>query len=116
MSRLIPPQFDTYGVTFWISSQLEPTVALIGASMPALRHAFAVTAPQISRFWMSLRSGSSQHTEKYDSLKVQAYQNFHNPDNNQTPAETEDTARILGSHQPSDHPIRPYIRLQEWRI
>ncbi|MCJ1383194.1 hypothetical protein MMC17_006307 [Xylographa soralifera] len=37
MSMLIPPQFDEYGVTFWIPSQIEPTVALIGTSLPALR-------------------------------------------------------------------------------
>ena len=34
MSMLIPPQFDTYGVSFWIPSQVEPTVALIGTSLP----------------------------------------------------------------------------------
>ena len=37
MSSLIPPQFDHYGTTFWIPPQVEPTVALIGTSLPALR-------------------------------------------------------------------------------
>ncbi|KAG8160087.1 hypothetical protein KVR01_010724 [Diaporthe batatas] len=115
MSRLIPPQFDTYGVTFWIPSQVEPTVALIGASMPALRHAFSVTAPQVSRFWTSLRSGSTQHTEQYGSFKAKSYQNLPAGRNDKTPSETEDTTRILDSHQPLEHPPRPYIQLQEWR-
>jgi hypothetical protein len=37
MSTLVPPQFDEYGKTFWIPSQVEPSVALIGAALPALR-------------------------------------------------------------------------------
>lgn len=37
MSLLIPPQFDEYGTTFWIPSQVEPSVALIGTSLPAIR-------------------------------------------------------------------------------
>ncbi|KAJ9193591.1 hypothetical protein DTO166G4_2694 [Paecilomyces variotii] len=37
MSQLIPPQFDKYGNTFWIPSQVEPSVALIGTSLPAMR-------------------------------------------------------------------------------
>ncbi|RYO15430.1 hypothetical protein AA0111_g11735 [Alternaria arborescens] len=36
MSTLVPPQFDEYGKTFWIPSQIEPSVALIGAALPAL--------------------------------------------------------------------------------
>ncbi|KAL4751913.1 hypothetical protein BDW72DRAFT_192424 [Aspergillus terricola var. indicus] len=36
MSYLVPPQFDEYGTTFWIPSQVEPSVALIGTSLPAL--------------------------------------------------------------------------------
>ncbi|KAL9079559.1 MAG: hypothetical protein Q9157_001556 [Trypethelium eluteriae] len=43
MSLLIPPQFDEYGKTFWIPSQLEPTVALIGTSLPAIRSIFTKT-------------------------------------------------------------------------
>lgn len=74
MSNLIPPQFDTYGVTFWIPSQVEPTVALIGASMPALRHAFTAAVPHISRIWNSLTSFSTRHTMKYGALKIKAEQ------------------------------------------
>lgn len=114
MSRLIPPQFDTYGVTFWIPSQVEPTVALIGASMPALRHVFTTVVPQLSRIWTSLTSGSTQHTEQYGSLKGKSYQNLRTPHTNQTPYDTGDTAQIRHS-QPLEHPPRPYIQLEEWR-
>lgn len=42
MSRVIPPQWDKFGYTFWIPSQVEPTVAMIGSSLPALRtHIFS---------------------------------------------------------------------------
>lgn len=115
MSRLIPPQFDTYGVTFWIPSQVEPTVALIGASVPALRHAFTAALPQLSRIWTSLKSGSSQPTKQYGSLKAQAYQDIQGPHSNHTPYETEETARILHSQQPVQEPPKSYIQLQEWR-
>ena len=37
MSNYIPPPFDHYGTTFWLPSQIEPTVALIGASIPGIR-------------------------------------------------------------------------------
>ncbi|KAF2834217.1 hypothetical protein M501DRAFT_1009791 [Patellaria atrata CBS 101060] len=40
LSLVIPPQFDDYGYTFWIPSQVEPTTAMIGASLPALRRLF----------------------------------------------------------------------------
>jgi hypothetical protein len=40
MSQYIPSQFESYGTTFWIPSQLEPTLALIGTSLPALRKLF----------------------------------------------------------------------------
>ncbi|OTA55079.1 hypothetical protein K449DRAFT_425945 [Hypoxylon sp. EC38] len=36
MSRYIPVQFDNYGVAVWIPGQLEPTLALLGASLPAV--------------------------------------------------------------------------------
>lgn len=38
MSRFIPGTFANYGKTFWIPSQVEPSVALIGASLPGLNH------------------------------------------------------------------------------
>ncbi|KAF2744283.1 hypothetical protein M011DRAFT_195601 [Sporormia fimetaria CBS 119925] len=47
MSLLIPPQFDEYGTTFWIPSQVEPSVALIGAALPALRPLIQGTVQRI---------------------------------------------------------------------
>ncbi|KAK3685171.1 hypothetical protein B0T22DRAFT_428678 [Podospora appendiculata] len=37
LSPFIPAQFDSYGVTYWIPSQVEPTLALICTSLPALK-------------------------------------------------------------------------------
>lgn len=51
MSLLVPPQFDTYGVTFWIPSQVEPTVALIGTSLPAMQHSLVSAAHRVSQLW-----------------------------------------------------------------
>ncbi|KAL2164999.1 hypothetical protein VTH06DRAFT_295 [Thermothelomyces fergusii] len=49
MSRLVPPQFDSYGVTFWLPSMLEPTLAMICASLPGLR-------PALGRIYDALSS------------------------------------------------------------
>ncbi|KAL8916331.1 MAG: hypothetical protein Q9172_006351 [Xanthocarpia lactea] len=57
MSRRVPPQFDTYGRTFWIPSQVEPSVALIGTSLPALRQSILSASQRLSTLWSS--SGSS---------------------------------------------------------
>ncbi|KAH8696495.1 hypothetical protein BGW36DRAFT_381107 [Talaromyces proteolyticus] len=51
MSRITPPQFDDYGRTFWIPSQVEPCVALIGTSIPALRHLFVERKQQLSAYY-----------------------------------------------------------------
>lgn len=48
MSRLIPPQFNKYGYTFWIPSQVEPTVAMIGTSLPALGGVFVRAGERIN--------------------------------------------------------------------
>ncbi|KAI4122335.1 MAG: hypothetical protein LQ338_005874 [Usnochroma carphineum] len=53
MSRLVPPQFDTYGRTFWIPSQVEPTVALIGTSLPAIRQSLTSAAQRVRYVWSS---------------------------------------------------------------
>ncbi|KAI1347634.1 hypothetical protein F5Y01DRAFT_318507 [Xylaria sp. FL0043] len=44
LSRFVPGQFDKYGYTFWIPSQLEPTVALIGTSLPAIQPLFQTSS------------------------------------------------------------------------
>lgn len=53
MSRLVPPQFDTYGRTFWIPSQVEPTVGLIGTSLPAIRQSIVTNNQHMSKKWSS---------------------------------------------------------------
>ncbi|KAI1776755.1 hypothetical protein F4818DRAFT_411766 [Hypoxylon cercidicola] len=50
MSGFVPGQFDRYGTTFWIPSQVEPTVALIGTSLPALRPFLASASEHLSGF------------------------------------------------------------------
>ena len=64
MSDLIPPQFDTYGRTFWIPSQVEPTVALIGASLPAIRQSLISLT---SKVWSQVSFKSATHTMKQGS-------------------------------------------------
>ncbi|KAI0802233.1 hypothetical protein GGR55DRAFT_701198 [Xylaria sp. FL0064] len=44
LSRFVPGQFDKYGYTFWIPSQLEPPVALIGTSLPAIQPLFQTSS------------------------------------------------------------------------
>ena len=51
---MIPPQFDTYGKTFWIPSQVEPTVALIGTSLPAIRQSLVSAALDVSKVWSQM--------------------------------------------------------------
>jgi len=63
MSRLIPPQFDSYGVTFWIPSMLEPTLAIICASLPGLRPALARISEVLTSVFAST-FGRSHHSEK----------------------------------------------------
>ncbi|XXG98988.1 hypothetical protein Hte_005321 [Hypoxylon texense] len=48
VSRYIPAQFKTAGTDFWIPTQVEPTVALIGTSLPALVKAFGSVKLQLS--------------------------------------------------------------------
>ena len=66
MSLLVPPQFDTYGVTFWIPSQVEPTVALIGTSLPAMQQSLVSAAQRVSQLWSQV-SGSVLRSSKYGS-------------------------------------------------
>jgi hypothetical protein len=40
LSRIIPVQFGKYGTTFWIPSTVEPSIALNGMSLPALRQLY----------------------------------------------------------------------------
>ena len=40
LSRVIPVQFATFGLTYWIPCQVEPSIALIGMSLPAMRQLY----------------------------------------------------------------------------
>ncbi|CAG8960345.1 hypothetical protein HYFRA_00012419 [Hymenoscyphus fraxineus] len=64
MSRFIPGQWDKYGLTFWIPCQVEPTVALIGTSLPALGNLWTQTSQQISERWSKLTTLSGSKTSK----------------------------------------------------
>lgn len=56
MSRFVPTQFEIYGRTFWVPSVVEPTVALIGASLPALYQLSMQTSQKLSSMKASLES------------------------------------------------------------
>ncbi|KAI2623543.1 hypothetical protein GGS26DRAFT_600403 [Hypomontagnella submonticulosa] len=62
MSRYIPGQFDRYGYTFWIPCHLEPTVALMGASLPALNHFFRQVWRPTQMFSSKGSSGNALHS------------------------------------------------------
>jgi hypothetical protein len=60
MATLIPPQFDKYGTTFWIPSQVEPTVAIIGTSLPAFRQFVSYQAKRITDAYYSYSKSTSK--------------------------------------------------------
>ena len=62
LSRITPPQFDDYGHTFWIPSQVEATVALIGTSLPALRPLLAQGFKQLTLYTKSIGTKNSTET------------------------------------------------------
>ncbi|KAF2688558.1 hypothetical protein K458DRAFT_359326 [Lentithecium fluviatile CBS 122367] len=70
MSTLVPPQFDKYGTTFWIPSQVEPSVALIGAALPALRPLFQGAAQRVTT---ALASSVSSGTKSRGQLGSQSW-------------------------------------------
>ncbi|RDA84358.1 hypothetical protein CP532_2599 [Ophiocordyceps camponoti-leonardi (nom. inval.)] len=50
----LPAQLSHNGLTFWLPSHLEPTVALIGASLPGLRPALNIVGANVSQRLRSL--------------------------------------------------------------
>lgn len=50
------PQYNSYGRTFWIPTQLEPTVALIGTSLPAMIGVYSAASLQFSKLRSRLTS------------------------------------------------------------
>ncbi|PYH43914.1 uncharacterized protein BP01DRAFT_322246 [Aspergillus saccharolyticus JOP 1030-1] len=67
MSRVTPPQFDKYGLTFWIPSQVEPCVGLIGASLPALRGLIVDRFKQLSSAVYFSRKGLVSSDPPYEA-------------------------------------------------
>ncbi|ROV92174.1 hypothetical protein VMCG_09280 [Cytospora schulzeri] len=115
MSRLIPPQFDRYGVTFWIPSQVEPTVALIGASLPALRAAFTTVAPRLSRVWASLTWSAGRTEHVGASLGKADHKQLPPERKKPSSSDTNESTRVLRPQQRSEDQHGPYIQLAEWR-
>ncbi|KAI1113088.1 hypothetical protein F5Y14DRAFT_462790 [Nemania sp. NC0429] len=70
VSRYIPVQFDSHGVTIWIPSQVEPTLGLIGASLPALHQLFVSAAKELSR-----RATGRSNTDTFELRERQGAQN-----------------------------------------
>ncbi|PFH59590.1 hypothetical protein XA68_12107 [Ophiocordyceps unilateralis] len=65
----LPAQMSHNGLTFWLPSHVEPTVALIGASLPGLRPALNVMSASVSQRLRSLYY--SRGTSRSDSRAVQ---------------------------------------------
>ncbi|KAK4248355.1 hypothetical protein C7999DRAFT_31263 [Corynascus novoguineensis] len=70
MSRVVPPQFDSYGVTFWIPSMLEPTLAMMCASLPGLRPALGRISETLSSVFASTFRRSHPHRQHSDKAQV----------------------------------------------
>ncbi|KAI1400389.1 hypothetical protein F4819DRAFT_367943 [Hypoxylon fuscum] len=62
MSRYIPVQFDDYGVTVWIPGQLEPTLALLGSSLPAVYPLFKTLSGRVATIISKTRSSRPLHS------------------------------------------------------
>lgn len=77
MSRITPPQFDDYGRTFWVPSQVEPCVALIGTSIPALRHLFVERKKQLNAYYSK---NSKQRSSASQSGRFRSGHNRHSTD------------------------------------
>ncbi|KAI1208144.1 uncharacterized protein F4807DRAFT_431756 [Annulohypoxylon truncatum] len=69
MSRFVPTQFESYGVTFWVPSVVEPTVALIGTSLPALQQLRIKTSQKLS----SIRGSHENSQMSGDSKQKKTY-------------------------------------------
>lgn len=65
-SAYIFPQYDDYGKTFWIPSHVEPTVAMIGTSLPAMLQLYSSASFQFSKVRSYFTSGSGRGSESGD--------------------------------------------------
>ena len=102
MSMLIPPQFDTYGVSFWIPSQVEPTVALIGTSLPALSHPLHSAALRVSHAWSQL---STSRISKQGTSSTGTGSGFHRWSNRRSGAPLGSEPKMLRGGSSTDSGI-----------
>lgn len=79
LSRVVPPQFDAYGYTFWIPSQVEPTVALIGTSLPAMSQALMKLSPQFKKFMATIGSTRGTKNSQGTATLESKYENLESP-------------------------------------
>ncbi|KAF4625680.1 hypothetical protein G7Y89_g12484 [Cudoniella acicularis] len=97
MSRVVPPQFDEYGYTFWIPSQVEPTVALIGSSLPAMGQVVVKASKHISSSFSSLShsklSQKSRNDGPYKNIKPTTHETYH------TGKETDSEVALQSSYE-----------------
>ncbi|KAI0006672.1 hypothetical protein F4779DRAFT_595391 [Xylariaceae sp. FL0662B] len=70
LSRFVPTQFETYGETFWVPSVVEPTVAMIGTSLPALYQLSKQASQKLSSNKVSLESSELSGGGKAKGIKV----------------------------------------------
>lgn len=77
LSRVVPPQFDQYGYTFWIPSQVEPTVALIGTSLPAMSQALMKMSPKFKKYMATV--GSTRGATQGNTTLESKYENLESP-------------------------------------
>jgi hypothetical protein len=68
MSRAIPPQWDKYGYTFWIPTHVEPTVAIIGSSLPALRNHLQIPFQKLSSVISKSRTSANSSRARSDDV------------------------------------------------
>jgi hypothetical protein len=68
MSRAIPPQWDKYGYTFWIPTHVEPTVAIIGSSLPALRNYIQAPFKRLSSILPGSKTSSYNSRARQDEI------------------------------------------------
>ena len=61
----MPPQYNAYGRIFWIPTQVEPAVALIGTSLPAMLQLYSAASLQFSKM-RSARSSDRKEEEEED--------------------------------------------------
>ncbi|KAI0832153.1 hypothetical protein F5Y06DRAFT_189300 [Hypoxylon sp. FL0890] len=102
MSRYIPVQFDNYGVAVWIPGELEPTLAVIGASLPAVYPLCKTTSARIITI-LSSRQGSTPFRPSTSGSEAAArsaqkpYDDrmFKTPGKFQRPSESQIELRLL---------------------